>query len=280
MRKPMVIFYRVIGIINSLLILSLLISASTADAQERSGDEEEAEIETDRDSFTPATSIVGRGRLILESAYSFIDNDRSYETHGLPELLIRYGLSENFELRFGWNYEIGSVGSPISGSFLEEGEEGELEEEARVLYGGKFFLTEQDGWLPKSSFILQGYTPTMGESNLTSLSTTYAMGWTLQNAWTWDSAMRFSTAGANEDLFNVWAPSTVIKIPMGERWKTHAEYFGVFSDGRETETKQHFFSPGIHYLINRDVEVGVRVGWGLNEAAPDFFSNVGIGWQF
>src|SRR4051812_13003374 len=30
------------------------------------------EIETDRDSFTPATSTAGRGRLIVESAYSFL----------------------------------------------------------------------------------------------------------------------------------------------------------------------------------------------------------------
>src|SRR5262245_51228429 len=38
------------------------------------GEGEPDEIETDRDSFTPATTLAGRGRLIVESAYSFIDN--------------------------------------------------------------------------------------------------------------------------------------------------------------------------------------------------------------
>ena len=27
-------------------------------------------------------------------------------------------------------------------------------------------------------------------------------------------------------------------------------------------------------------ELGVRVGWGLTEDAPNFFSNVGVGWRF
>jgi hypothetical protein len=29
-----------------------------------------------------------------------------------------------------------------------------------------------------------------------------------------------------------------------------------------------------------NLEVGVRVGWGLNDQAARFFSNAGIGWRF
>jgi hypothetical protein len=42
------------------------------------------EIETDRDSFTPATTTAGRGRLVTEFAYSFIDNRTVKETHSVP----------------------------------------------------------------------------------------------------------------------------------------------------------------------------------------------------
>ena len=95
-----------------------------------------------------------------------------------------------------------------------------------------------------------------------------------------DSAIRYSTSEFEEDRFNVWSPSTVVKIPVGRRWKAHAEYFGIFTDGREAETDQHFFSPGAHYLINSDLEIGLRVGWGLNDASANFFSNAGLGWRF
>jgi hypothetical protein len=83
-----------------------------------------------------------------------------------------------------------------------------------------------------------------------------------------------------EDGFNVWSPSAVLKVPVGERWKAHVEYFGILSDGRADETVQHFFSPGAHYLITPDLEIGLRVGWGLNDETPSFFSNAGLGWRY
>jgi hypothetical protein len=239
------------------------------------------EIETDRDSFTPATTLAPRCRAIVELAHSFIDNRTVPETHSFPELLVRYGASDWLELRLGWNDEVGGAGSPVSGNVPSDfGEEDALERAHRMLYGLKAWMSEQNAWRPESAVILQAFTPTGGAETDTELSATYVFGWTLQNRWVWDSAIRYSTASREEDSFAVWAPSTVLKIPLGEQWKAHVEYFGVFSDRRADETVQHFVSPGAHYLITQDLEIGVRVGWGLNREAPNFFSNVGLGWRY
>jgi hypothetical protein len=244
-------------------------------------EEEEDEIETDRDSFTPATTTTAPGRLIVESAYSFIDNKNVPETHSLPELLMRYGVNDWLELRFGWNYEIGGAGSPISGSVPGDFEpEPEIEEEHRLLYGLKGWLSEQDGWRPQSVVIVQGFTPTGGENLKSQFSAGYAFGWTLDNRWVWDTSIRYSTSQEGDDDFSVWAPSTVLKIPLGERWKGHVEYFGIFTAGREDESQQHYVSPGVHYLITPDLEIGTRVGWGINEQAANFFANAGFGWRY
>ncbi|WP_286178189.1 transporter [Rhodopirellula sp. JC639] len=241
----------------------------------------EAEIETDRDSFTPATTTAGDGRWMVEAAYSFIDNRDVPETHSYPELLIRRGVDDWFEIRLGWNYEVGGAGSPISGNVpIDLAEEEEIERESRLLYGAKALLCEQSGLIPESSILIQGYTPTSGETSDTELSVTPIFGWALNRSVVWDSAIRYSTSTLEEDHFNVWAPSTVVKFPIGERWKAHAEYFGIFSDGREEESDQHFFSPGAHYLVTPDLEIGCRVGWGLNDQAPHFFSNAGFGWRY
>jgi hypothetical protein len=142
-------------------------------------------------------------------------------------------------------------------------------------------LTEGgDGWVPASTVILQGFTPTSGEANDTQMSATYVFGWSSSGGAVWDTAIRYSTGSFEEDDFNVWAPSTVLKVPVGERWKVHAEYFGIFSNGRADESVQQFFSPGAHYLITPNFEIGVRVGWGLNDEAPNFFSNAGLGWRY
>src|SRR5262245_58606361 len=82
--------------------------------------EEEERIETDRDSFTPALRTAGRNRLIVEAAYSFLDNRGVPETHSFPELLLRYGVSNRIELRFGVNYEVGGEGNETSGSAAGE----------------------------------------------------------------------------------------------------------------------------------------------------------------
>ena len=260
---------------------------ATEPGRDREGERERDEIETDRDSFTPATSTAGRGRLIVESAYTFVDNRGIKETHSVPELLLRYGLTERFELRLGWNYEVGGVGNNTTGTDAADEDPfrigGRLQREYTLAYGAKVRLTDQDRWLPQSVLIVQGFTPTggsSGTSTATQLIATYAAGWQLPNRWKLDGAVRYGTASEEGDHFNTWAPSVVLKVPIGEKWAAHAEYFGIFTSGKEQNTTKHFISPGLHYLVTPNFEVGFRLGWGLNDQSARFFSNVGVGLRF
>ena len=251
---------------------------------ERPIEAEPDEIETDRDSFTPATTIVGRRRLIVESGYSFLDNRGFKETHSVPELIFRYGLSDRIELRLGWNYEVGGAASEVSGSSALEEEAAlngsKLVKEYTLSYGAKFRVNDQYQWIPRSIVILQGLTPTGGASNQTQIVATYAAGWTLPNRWQFDSAIRYVTESEEGDHFNIWAPSAVLKVPLGEKWAAHAEYFGFITGGKELNTTKHYLSPGLHYLVTPDLEIGVRLGWGLNDQSARFFSNVGVGYRY
>ena len=60
-----------------------LFAAESSGGAERegAGEAETDEIETDRDSFTPATTTTPVGRVIFESAYSFIDNRDTLASH-------------------------------------------------------------------------------------------------------------------------------------------------------------------------------------------------------
>jgi hypothetical protein len=261
-----------------IVAFSAILHASTAIAQER----EDEPMETDRDSFTPATTTAGAGRLILEAGYSFIDNRDVPESHSLPEFIGRYGVANWLELRLGANYEIGGESNPVSGSGGDVGdvEPGEIESEAKVLYGFKAAMTSQNGWLPRSAAIVHGNTPTSGPEAETHLVATYVWGWTLVEGCVWDSAIRYGEGSAEDDHFNRWAPSTVLKVEVAENWNAHLEYFGIFTEGRDEELSQSYVSPGIHYLFTPDFEVGVRVGWGLGGDAANFFSNIGVGVRF
>ena len=253
----------------------------------------EDRIETDRDAFTPTPRLIGVGRLGIESAYSFVNNRGAKETHSLPELLVRYGLTDRVELRLGWSYEVGGESSTVSGSAgADDGlrpvelEAGGLEEalslvrESTLTYGAKVRLNDQAGWLPESSLILVGQSKTSGPEKTTQVVATYVFGWELPNRWKLDAALRYATAEEDGDHFHVWSPSTVIRVPVGERATVHAEYFGFFSRGREANSRKQFLSAGASYLLTPDLEVGVRGGPGLNDQSAFWFVNAGFGWRF
>ncbi|MFN7811886.1 MAG: transporter [Planctomycetia bacterium] len=258
------------------LALAGLASAPPANGQRPEPRREE--LETDRDSFTFAPTTAGPGLSILEASYSFIDNRTGPEAHSVPELLLRRGIGEKLEARLGFNYEAGGPGL-VSGSEFG-GEDVVAEDESRVLYGVKVETSEQRGWLPRSAAVIQGYTPVSGPSNKSTLVLGEAFGWRFANGWEWTSAIRYGTGFEAADAFNQWAPSTVVKIPVAERWNVHAEYFGIFSSGKEIPLNVQYASIGGHVLATEDLEIGLRVGWGLNDTSPAFFTNLGVGWRY
>jgi len=255
-------------------------AAIAGEPGESESDREEEHLETDRDSFTPATTLVGRGWTMFETSYSFIDNRTAADSHSLPEVLTRFGLTDWLELRLGWNLEAGG-GGEVSGNEIGGDEAtGQSETETKLLYGLKIAVSEQDDWLPRSAIIVHANTPTSGPNTATQFVTTYVAGWTLPNRWNIDSSMRYVAATEEGDHFNQWAPSIVLKVPFGERWNAHAEYFGIFSQNRANDSNGQYFSPGVHYLLSPNCELGTRVGWGLNDDASNFFSNIGLGVRF
>ena len=73
----------------------------------------------------------------------------------------------------------------------------------------------------------------------------------------------------------------MLRVPLDEQWHAHIEYFGIYTQGSEHDASRALSSvPAPHYLITPNLELGFRLGWGITEDSPNFFSNVGIGWRF
>lgn len=259
-----------------LAIVAAIAGGEAAVAQRSRGEREE--LETDRDSFTFAPTTSGAETSILETSYSFIDNRSGPESHSFPEVLVRRGLGTRIEARFGVNYEAGGAGT-VSGSEFG-GEDIETEEESRILYGTKIETSDQDGLRPRSAALLQGFTPVSGPSQRSTLMVGESFGWRFAGGWEWTTAMRYGTGFDQHDSFNQWAPSSVVKVPVGDRWNAHVEYFGIFSTQKRVPLNVQYASVGGHVLPTDDLEIGLRVGWGLNDTSPGFFSNVGFGWRY
>lgn len=247
-------------------------------------DEEEREefIETDRNSFTFAPFTPGRGRLIIESAYSYINIDQEGPKHSFPETVFRYGVGDRLELRFGYNYELGRASEVAEGDIA--GNFG-INAEQQALYGFKYAVTRQKAkfrFMPHGAFLAQAHTPIGSVEGRTQIRLGYAWGWVLPNGWTFDQAVRFGTDREGSDGYTLWAPSTVLRIPLGrgERWFTHVEYFGVMSQAKERDFSKQFIDTSLHYFITSNFEVGGIVAFGINDQTRGVLVNVGFGIRF
>ena len=109
---------------------------------------------------------------------------------------------------------------------------------------------------------------------------TAVAGWELPIGWRLDTAIRYAYSEGLTDWFSRWTPSAVLRIPVTERFEVHAEWFGSFTAGEPDSRSQPFVSPGFHVLLTRNIEMGLRVGWGLTSDAAPFFSDAGIAWRF
>lgn len=242
---------------------------------------EEADLGTDRDAFTPSTHTVPAGTLLHEASYVYIDNPLGTPTNNYPEWLLRIGATEWLEWRFGVNYGVGSQGNVVTSVEVGEGTlDGSTLYETSILYGLKVNVSAQDGWRPESCLIVEATTPAYGDVFGTAPVATGVAGWRLPNGWRLDGGIRYAYAEGLHDWFSRWTPSAVLRMPVTDRWEVHAEWFGSFTAGPPSTTSQPFFSPGTHVLLTQNMEIGVRVGWGLGGEAAPFFSDAGLGWRW
>ncbi len=234
---------------------------------------------TDRPDFTEASSTVGKGRVQLESGYTYI-RDRSggalNTLHSYPEALLRIGLfADWFELRLGQNFG-NARSSSIDGVETSSG--------ATDLYlGVKLGLTEQKGVFPEVALVLQ--------SQLPSGSHEFTTGQTHPGAnllYGWDVIEDRLTLGgstqANRALDDtghahvLFAQSLTVGYTLTERLGAYTEWFALFPSGAVAEDSgpEHYFNGGFTYRVTPNFQLDIRAGVGLNERASDFFAGTGF----
>jgi hypothetical protein len=231
---------------------------------------------TDRPDFTEATTTVGRGVAQLEIGYTYAyDNDgAATKSHSYPEPLLRYGIfAEWLELRVGWNYVDEEIGlTKNSGS-------------EDLYLGFKIGLTPQEGILPEMAIIPQMTIPT-GAAAFTGNEVLAGVNW----LYGWELTDFISTAGSTQfnraidsvssDAYTEWAQSWTIGFTLTECFSGYTEWYAFFPHSADTESTEHYFNGGFAYLVHNDMQLDIRAGMGLNDAATDYFIGTGVSIRF
>ncbi len=248
-------------------------------------DESERErIETERHDFTQSTTVVGRGTKQVEFGYTFFQSSGETEvedSHATPELLIRFGLTEKVEFRLRYN-EVWQFG--------EEDRSGSED----LHWAFKVRTSDQEGWRPESALEIRATAPTGGidfSTNEVEFGLDYIYGWKISPRVEIYGSTGFSTNGLGEFAFRPSAPadeefilytqSVAIGAELSERFTAYSEFFGLFTDGFESdEERPVFFNVGLDYYLSDNVVLDVRAGTGLNADAEDLFFGMGGAFRF
>lgn len=245
------------------------------------GPDRDEALVTDRPDFTEAASTVGRGVAQIEFGYTYTydsDNVTSERSHSLPEALLRYGIfAEWLELRVAWNYaeERTRTGpASVTGQGAED-----------LYLGFKIGLTPQEGILPEMSLIPQMTVPTgSGAFNnrqvLPGVNWVYA--WEVNDCVSTGGSSQFNRAvdSATNEGYVEFAQSWTVAYSLTDTVGAYTEWFALFPSSADTERPEHFFNGGFTYLLSNDIQLDVRAGVGLNDAADDYFVGSGATVRF
>lgn len=245
----------------------------------------EERIETERHDFTQSATTVGCGVFQIEGGYTYFYKDHEHEieqSHTGPELLLRYGLSDDIEFRLRWNY---------AWRFVDGGDDLQGAEDLRPSI--KLGITDQECWIPESALEVRMTVPSGGNAWTTDrveFGLDYIYAWEVGECWELYGSTGFGTDGLGDfgllpeepasDRFLAWSQSVGIGCDLTERSVLYAEYYGLFSQDLEHDFSIHVFNLGLDYYVSNNFVLDLRVGKGLSDDADDLFVGAGGGYRF
>jgi hypothetical protein len=255
-------------------------------------------ISTDRPDFTDATFSVGTGVTIIETGYTFrkaIDHDSNTEQtrRSLPEALVRYGLTDEFEIRVKWN---GYVMSDLRD--LNTGSRTQLFGTDDLITSIKYEVWQQNGALPMLTF-LTGSTLPSGTSGISSNQmqpfVNFVAGWGLRR-WLylkmssgidWQKTSVSTLIGGGSEPFgpivvflrdniNVYHFSSSLLYQALPRVGGFVEFFGFAQTGGKDNRPAIYFDTGLYLYATTSIQFDVRYGVRMSDRVDELFAGAGF----
>ncbi|MEO1007274.1 MAG: transporter [Planctomycetota bacterium] len=220
---------------------------------------------TGRPSFGVGIRTVPIGRFQIETGYTFTQ-DEGDSSHTLPTTLLRVGLTDTIE---------GRLSTP--GFTAAEGADNGFGD---LVLGVRFEVQPPDGWVPGVALQPQVTLPTgdASPSDDVDPSVIIPLAWTIDERTSVGSNLGLlavtDDSGDTEATFTM---SALISRAATDRLSFFGEYFAVYPGSGGDQQSLDF---GALYLLTPNVQLDAVVGFGLNEAAADFFTGAGVSFRF
>lgn len=236
---------------------------------------------TDRPHICEATSTVGKGRVQLETGYTFLgdhSNGVTTQSHSFAEPLFRYGvLDEWFELRLASSYLVDREQTAGQPAVTKRGSDD-------MLIAAKIAVVKQDGWLPDFTVFPQMRVPTGSRSFsagevLPGVNLAYS--WAVTKIIEVECNTVFNQRNDGSTSYLESFQGVNIEYDLSDRWLVFTEYALFAPSGSVSAQFEHYFHAGAQYFLTPNCQVDVHSAVGLNEASTNLaFTGIGLSFRF
>jgi len=185
-----------------------------------------------------------------------------------PQVQLKYGLSERFELRAELTAE---TNKEFSSNKFQYGLR-------PVEFGFKAKLLEEKGALPETSFYTQIGVPSLASKDHQTTHAVPHLRLLFQNKFSEKFHLEYNI-GADwdgEETSPQWLYTVSPEIEIGEKWEAFVEAFGYFQKGMAA---QHHVDGGLAFYPTNHVKLDVYAGKGISKEAPDYFISAGVSFR-
>lgn len=249
----------------------LVCSFSNIMAQEK---ESLGSLETDRPDMTEASSTVPKGYLQVEAGAfyeTFETNQIKTESFTYNTTLMRYGLSDNFELRLGWNLQ--EDVTHINGQKLDNVSSGF----SPLLLGMKVYITREKGWIPEISLIGHVFLPFTASTDYKPETTGVDFRFSLAHTLSEKSSLGYNIgmAWGNDSPEANYIYTIAYGYSISGKFGAFVELYG---DLPEDSKANHLWDAGLTYLVCNDLQLDMSFGTSITEG-QDILLSAGLSFR-
>jgi hypothetical protein len=247
------------------MLLVLALGAPTTQAQDL--------IATDRPGFGDGAALVPHRTVQAEAGYAYAQTG-DVDQHRIGQVLARYGLFPNLELRVQLNSYVVQRGPDAAAEGVADVSG---VEDARL--GVKVGLLRASAPLTLlvTTSIPSGATEFTADDPQPEIKLAGDVPLTPQVAFSYNAGYLFTLGAGDFDQATLTA-SLGSSLPAVEGMSAYVGYGGFFADGFETDT--HYLEGGVTYRLGDVTQFDVNAGIGLNGESPDYFIGVGLARRF
>jgi hypothetical protein len=224
-------------------------------------------IQLDRPDQTECPFIVPKNYIQCEAGFGIERTVGGVSTATFPTALWKYGVNEKFELRL-----ITELTRVAGGANTRTGL-------APITLGFKSSLFEEDGFIPKTSFIGHITTSSVGSKDF---STTYiapSFRFVMLHNLGSDISLSYNLGAEwnGEDGEQSYIYTLTAGTPITSRLGMYVELYGFAPANSPAD---HRADGGFTYLVNNDFMLDVSSGFGLVNTTLDYYAALGISWRW